>query len=287
MTLREIEKSFIETLTPVYGAEEAKSQAWLSASFVCQINRSEYLSKKNEAVDLMKETSLLSILDELKSGKPLQYVLGETEFYDLPFKVNSSVLIPRPETEELVDWIIKDLLSRKQTKPLILDIGTGSGCIPIVLKKNIPEAVVSAIDISGDALETAIKNSVLNKVEVKFHLHDILKSNSDYFKGCYFDVIVSNPPYVMQSEKELMHHNVLEYEPHQALFVDDTDPLIFYKAIAKFAASHLKKGGFLFLEINENLGLETVALLNDFGFKNIELRQDLPGKERMIRAEKD
>ncbi|MEO8796210.1 MAG: peptide chain release factor N(5)-glutamine methyltransferase, partial [Daejeonella sp.] len=252
-----------------------------------RINRSEYLSQKNEPVDMMVETSLISILDELKTGKPLQYILGETEFYDLPFKVNPSVLIPRPETEELVDWIIKDLLSRKQTKPEILDIGTGSGCIPIALKKNIPEAKVSAIDISGAALETAIKNSVLNKVEVKFHLHDILNTESGFFNDSEFDIVVSNPPYVTLSEKNLMHQNVLEHEPHLALFVDDNDPLIFYKAITKFASAHLKKDGVLYLEINENLGGETVSLLKGFGFKNVELRKDLPGKDRMIRAEKD
>ncbi|WP_036678818.1 peptide chain release factor N(5)-glutamine methyltransferase [Daejeonella oryzae] len=285
MTLREIEKLYIDSLTELYGKDEAKSLAWLSVSYVCELNRASYLSRKNDTPDLMQETSLLSILDELKSGKPLQYILGKTEFYELPFKVNPSVLIPRPETEELVDWIIKDPVVNKTSDLKILDIGTGSGCIPIVLKKHFPEAQVSAIDISAEAIETAIRNSVLNKTEVKFYQADILNVSSASIAEKKYSLIVSNPPYVTISEKELMHQNVLEHEPHTALFVPDDDALLFYKAIANYAAIHLNVSGLLFLEINEHLGEQTLEVLKKAGFKNLQLRSDLRGKDRMIRAE--
>lgn len=287
MTLREVEKLYIDTLSKLYGLDEAKSLAWLSISFVCKISRSEYLSRKEELVSLVHETSVLKILEELKSGKPLQYILGETEFYDLTFRVNSSVLIPRPETEELVDWILKDPAVKTNPNLRILDIGTGSGCIPIVLKKNLPKAEVWAIDISAEALYTAIGNAAFNKAEVKFYLDDILNPKEADITENKYSVIVSNPPYVTLSEKNLMHQNVLSFEPHIALFVPDNDPLLFYKAIINFAASHLLPNGLLFLEINENLGAATVELLTKSGFENIQLRTDLREKDRMIRAEWD
>ena len=287
MTLREVEKLYIDTLSKLYGMDEAKSLAWLAISFVCGLNRSDYLSRKNEKVSLLNETSAFKILEELKSGKPLQYVLGETEFYDLTFKVNSSVLIPRPETEELVDWILKDPAVNSNPNLKILDIGTGSGCIPIAIKKKIPAAEVLAIDISAGALDTAIENAEINKTGVKFYLDDILNPKEANITENKYSVIVSNPPYVTLSEKSLMHQNVLSFEPHTALFVPDNDPLLFYKAIINFAASHLLPNGLLFLEINENLGAATVELLTKSGFENIQLRTDLREKDRMIRAEWD
>jgi release factor glutamine methyltransferase len=287
MTLREVEKLYVDSLSKLYGLDEAKSLAWLSISFVCKLNRSDYLSRKNEPVSLLNEKSLSTILDELKSGKPLQYILGETEFYELTFKVNSSVLIPRPETEELVDWILKDPVVNTNPNLRILDIGTGSGCIPIVLKKNLPKAEVLAIDISTEALNTAIGNAAINKADVGFYLDDILNPKESKIIENKYSVIVSNPPYITLSEKSLMHQNVLDFEPHTALFVSDSDPLVFYKAIANFAASHLLQNGLLFLEINENLGEATVELLTKSGFKNIQLRTDLRGKDRMIRAERE
>jgi release factor glutamine methyltransferase len=288
MTIRALEKAFIDQLTSMYNFEEARNLAWLSISFVCRLNRMQYLAAKEDELSPHDETSLLIILEDLISGKPLQYILGETEFYGLNFKVNPAVLIPRPETEELVDWIIKDIRANQTKLPSgefsILDIGTGSGCIPISLKKNLPDVSLMAIDISPGALETAIRNSVLNQTAVRFFLDDILYPQEAELLKTNFDVIVSNPPYVTNSEKSLMHTNVLTFEPHSALFVEDKDPLVFYRAIAAFALRQLKEGGLLYLEINENFGTETVNLLNENGFTGIELRTDLPGRFRMIKA---
>ncbi len=226
-------------------------------------------------------------MEELKTGKPLQYVLGETEFYGLRFKVNPSVLIPRPETEELVEWIISDLPKPKTSIEglKIIDIGTGSGCIPISLKKNLPEAQLFALDISPEALDVSIQNAALNQTTVNFIQADILNLLNKQLIAEKFGIIVSNPPYVTDAEKEQMLPNVLQHEPHLALFVPDNDPLIFYKAIADFAIKHLDTTGSLYLEINENLGEETVQLLKQMGFKKIVLRQDLSGKDRMIRSQ--
>lgn len=286
MTIARIEKMFIQNLTSTYGSDEAKSLAWLSISFVLKINRTTYLNIKNEPLVADNSALLLQILDELKIGRPLQYILGETEFYGLTFKVNPSVLIPRPETEELVDWVLKEVRVLKSETSLlkILDIGTGSGCIPVALKMHLPWAEVFAIDISAGALETAQQNADLNQTEIHLVQDDILNPRKDLIINNKYSVIISNPPYVTVSEKEQMHRNVLEYEPHSALFVQDDDPLVFYHAIADFAWLHLQDTGYLFFEINENLGKETLDLLHQKGFKNTELRQDLRGKDRMIMA---
>jgi release factor glutamine methyltransferase len=243
-------------------------------------------------MDAMQLLRWESVLAELKKEKPIQYILGETEFYGLPFLVNENTLIPRPETEELVEWIIKstnyEILS---TKLRILDIGTGSGCIAISLAKNITNAEVSAIDISEKALATAKKNAEINKVEVSFINIDILKINdlaelptSNFQLPTQFDIIVSNPPYVRNLEKAEIKPNVLEYEPHLALFVEDTDALLFYRKIADLAKENLSENGMLFFEINQYLGKETVELLENLGFKNIELKKDIYGNDRMIRS---
>ena len=252
MTLAQLENDFVEQLLPLYGIDEAKSLAWLTINHVSKIDRSQYLLQKQEVLSLEKQTSLYQILNELKIGKPLQYILGQTEFYGLPFIVNSSVLIPRPETEELVHWILKSLSDQSiiSGKFCVLDIGTGSGCIPIALKKNLPNIHAFGVDVSPIALETALKNATLNEVEVEFIQDDILNACSEILNAKY-DVIVSNPPYVRLSEKNLMHANVLDYEPHLALFVSDDKPLIFYEAIADFALAHLSEEGKLFFEINE------------------------------------
>lgn len=288
MTIRELEKSFIAELTSLYNFEEARNIAWLAISHECRLNRIKYLGAKEDELSYQDQTSLLGKLEELKSGKPLQYVLGETEFYGLPFKVNPSVLIPRPETEELVDWIIKEvrneIIDPNKKAFNILDIGTGSGCIPISLKKHLPNARVFGLDISQDAIETARRNSVLNKTEVRFITDDILNPSQAEILSTFYNLIVSNPPYVTIAEQEQMHKNVLSFEPYSALFVSNQNPLQFYKAIAQFAGKHLQDNGKLFLEINENFGKETVRLLADKGFVNIELRTDLRGRPRMIRA---
>ena len=287
MTFRETEKIYTDNLSLVYDKREAASLAWLSISHVCKIERAEYLNIKDTEVPTDKKESLLEILEELKTGKPLQYVLGETEFYGLTFKVNPSVLIPRPETEELVEWILSDLRKPKTSIEglKIIDIGTGSGCIPISLKKNLPEAQLFAVDISPEALDVSIQNAALNQTTVNFIQADILNLLNKQLTAEKFGIIVSNPPYVTDAEKEQMLPNVLQHEPHIALFVPDNDPLIFYKAIADFAIKHLDTNGSLYLEINENLGDETVQLLKQMGFKKIELRQDLSGKDRMIRSQ--
>jgi len=286
MTFIETEREFIDALSPIYGSEEAKSLTWLSISFVCKLERAKYLSIKQEEIPDNDAEQLFKILEQLIQGRPLQYILGETEFYDLTFKVNPAVLIPRPETEELVDWaLITSRIINGETEVLkILDIGTGSGCIPVSIKKYIPLADITAIDISETALNTARENADLNQTEINFIHDDILNPSNLELINTKYDLILSNPPYVTDSEKEQMLDNVLKHEPHTALFVPNNDPLLFYRAIADFALNHLKKHGFLFLEINENFGQETVNLLKEKGFNEIELRQDMGGKDRMIRA---
>lgn len=242
------------------------------------------LKKFETALELRKEISETDLkkyresLKDLKKEVPIQYILGKTFFYGLNFEVNSNVLIPRPETEELVDWIV----GSAKKKPLkILDIGTGSGCIAIALAKNLSQSEVYAIDISKSALNTAQENADLNGVKVNFLEADILQAlNIEE----HFDIIVSNPPYVLVSEKSLMKKNVLEYEPHKALFVENNDPLLFYERITKFAARNLKDGGLLFFEINETKAKETRQLLMNHGFTDIELKADFLGKDRMIKA---
>lgn len=283
MTIASIEKIFTGDLTGMYGVEEASSIAWLAIGFICKINRTQYLNAKRQDLSDQEQLIFQKILLDLKKGVPVQYVLGETEFYGSVFKVNPSVLIPRPETEELVDWVLKDFKATENNNSIvrILDIGTGSGCLPVTLKKYLPDAEISATDVSSQALMTAKENAALNHTEIDFVLDDIL--NPGYSESLY-SCIISNPPYVTLSEKENMHANVVNYEPHTALFVPDKDPLIFYKAVAEYTAAHLQPGGLLFLEINEHLGAGTVKLLKDRGFKHIELRQDLRDKDRMIKA---
>jgi release factor glutamine methyltransferase len=208
--------------------------------------------------------------------EPIQYILGETEFYGLKLNVNPAVLIPRPETEELVDWILK-INSIRNAK--ILDIGTGSGCIALALKNHLKEGEISGVDISENALKVARENALQNHLNVNFFQSDILKwKESEWDK---FDIVVSNPPYVRMSEKAKMNDNVLHYEPDSALFVSDQDPLVFYRAIAAFASQYLNKNGFLFFEINEYLGEEMKVLMEGFGFESIEIRKDINSKNRM------
>lgn len=222
---------------------------------------------------------ILTILSELKSYKPIQYILKETTFFNLPFIVNSNVLIPRPETEELVDWIIQE---NKNKSIRILDIGTGSGCIAISLAKNLPDSIIFACDISVEALNQAQKNSELNSVDINIMQLDILDSNVQLNEK--FDVIVSNPPYITEKEKVLMHKNVLDYEPEQALFVPNENPLVFYEAIINFGLTHLKPKGSIYLEINEAYGKETALLLKKDHFTNTTLKKDINEKDRMLKG---
>jgi len=231
-----------------------------------------------------------TIISELKIEKPIQYITGEAWFYGYRFEVNENTLIPRPETEELVEWIIESQKSKvKSQKISIFDIGTGSGCIPISLKKEIPTAEVFTMDVSEKALEMARKNALDNEMVVNFIHQSVLEiddlksiTTSNFQLPTSFDVIVSNPPYVRNLEKQEIKKNVLEYEPHLALFVEDIDALLFYRKIAQLALTGLTPNGKLFFEINQYLGKETVELLENLGFKNIELRKDFVGNDRMI-----
>ncbi len=218
------------------------------------------------------------IIGRLKQLEPIQYILGETEFYNLKFAVNKDVLIPRPETEELIEWIIED---EKNHNITILDIGTGSGCIAISLAKQMPQAKVSACDISHSALEVAQTNATTNGVDISFSQMDILQTNSS---NQPYNVIVSNPPYITHAEQEIMHNTVTKFEPSIALFVPNNNPLLFYKQIAHFATNTLTPQGRLYLEINQYFAEETKQMLTQKGFTQVELRNDLAGNPRMIKA---
>lgn len=225
-----------------------------------------------------KKNQFLFKLILLKEQKPIQYILGETEFYGMKFFVNESVLIPRPETEELVEWILKDAENQNLN---IIDIGTGSGCIPIVLKRNLPDANVFALDFSEKAIETAKNNAEFHQTEIQFLQEDFL--NMDFETLPEFDIIVSNPPYIAEKEKEQMSENVLKYEPHSALFVPNDDALIFYKRLIELAQNNLKPNGKIYVEINQNLAQETEELFRK-SFENVELKKDISGNFRMIKS---
>jgi release factor glutamine methyltransferase len=284
MKLQDLAREFKDELHDIYGHDEAESIFLIAIQSVLQYKRADYLLKKDESLSAEHLAKLQNVLSELKTGKPLQYILGETVFYGFPFKVNAAVLIPRPETEELVEWIIEsaELADVTGAGLRILDVGTGSGCIAVSLQKSLPNCKVSALDISKEAIETASINASLNEVDIKF-IHADIRTFATEKK---FDLIVSNPPYITQREKEEMHDNVLEHEPHLALFVADEKPLEFYEAIADFAWLSLSDMGLLFFEINEHLGQETIDMLSSKSFINIELRKDMQGKDRMIKCEK-
>jgi release factor glutamine methyltransferase len=282
MKIRQYRDQFIQTLSPIHGEGEAESFFYLILEEKRQLKRIDLALQPD--LELTDSEILVwnTIFEQLKLEIPIQYLLGKTSFYGLDFELNSSVLIPRPETEELVEWILESQKSKTKNQKLrILDIGTGSGCIAISLAKNIASAKVFALDVSEKALATAEKNAGNNKVEVTFITQNILQT--DDLKQ-QFDVIVSNPPYVRNLEKQEIKKNVLDNEPHLALFVEDNDALVFYSKIAKLALKNLTVKGELFFEINQYLGKETVDLLAEMGFKNIELRKDIYGNDRMIKA---
>jgi len=264
---------FREELSAVADEREITSWYYISMEYLLVYNRSDCIINSNQVLNKSQLSKIKQIVAELKTHKPIQYILGKTEFYGLKIKVNEHTLIPRPETEQLVDWILKENFVAA------LDIGTGSGCIPIALAKH-KDAKVLAIDVSEDALLIAEENAKNNEVEIDFIHQDILQTN--YLQKV--DLIVSNPPYVLESEKEKMQENVLDYEPELALFVEDKNPLIFYKKIASLAINFLNENGKLFFEINAKFGKETIEMLADIGFVNIELKKDMNDKDRMIKA---
>ncbi|MEO8147969.1 MAG: peptide chain release factor N(5)-glutamine methyltransferase [Bacteroidia bacterium] len=294
MQIREALNEYQNALLSIYDNNESRSISELVFMHVFNFSKAALFANDNSVINDERKQLLDKYLKRLLTGEPVQYVLGETEFYGLRLFVNKHVLIPRPETEELVEWIIKEVRSRKSEvgSRKLLDIGTGSGCIPISIKKNIPELDVYALDISADALKVAKQNAELNKVEINFIKTDILKqqtsvtlSEDEVTKQQTFNLIVSNPPYVRKSEMKQMHNNVLNYEPHLALFVEDDDALLFYKHIADFALQHLAPGGKLYFEVNEAMGNDVIEMLNQKGFQNIILKKDMYGKDRMIRCE--
>ncbi len=265
----------------LYPASEVESMTWQIIEWITGWNFTQQLMNRNEILTRDQSEKINSVVLRLKNHEPLQYILGETCFFGLKLKVTPAVLIPRPETEELADLISKVELPAGSR---ILDIGTGSGCLALALKSRFPEAKVSACDISPEALEVAKENSISNKLDVDFFQADILNWNTREWP--FFDVIVSNPPYVTVSEKKQMQKNVLDFEPETALFVEDDNPLLFYRTIAGFAIKQMNHGGLLFFEINENFGPETVSMLRDLGFTELQLKTDLQGKNRMIAARK-
>lgn len=293
MKIKQYRTQFIQELSLIYDIGEAESFFYLILEEKQKLKRIDLalnpdLAFSNDEIQLWN-----SILEQLKKEIPVQYLLGRTSFYGLEFEVNSTVLIPRPETEELVEWIIQNQKSSFDSaqddsgKIKILDIGTGSGCIAISLAKNLANAQIFAIDVSEKALATAQKNAEINEVNVTFISKNILEVVTlSAVEGLeqQFDIIVSNPPYVRELEKQEIKKNVLDNEPHLALFVDDNDALIFYRKIAELAQKNLSPNGQLFFEINQYLGKEMIELLEKMDFKNIELRKDIFGNDRMIRG---
>ena len=288
MTLLEFKTKLHSELEQIYPKNEIDT--FYKLLIAHQLNYSSVDSALNlqKVIPSEKLDFLFDAVDELANEKPIQYIIGETEFYGLSFKVNEDTLIPRPETEELVHWILKEIeTSNKKSNLRILDIGTGSGCIAITLAKHIPNVDVYAIDVSKNALEMATINAQSNDVAIDFIHANILKTSnlSELISNTFhFDIIVSNPPYVRNLEKEEMQANVLQYEPHQALFVKDTNPLLFYDKIAELSVSSLSENGFLFFEINQYLHKETVQLLKEKKYTSIDLKKDLFDNFRMIKA---
>jgi release factor glutamine methyltransferase len=293
MLLKHYKTHFFDSLKNIQDEQEIESFFFILTEYLHNLKRVDLALNPNFEISEDDVEKWNAILADLQKEKPIQYITGEAWFYGLRFEVNENTLIPRPETEELLEFILKETSNFQlpASSLNILDIGTGSGCIPISLKANLPQANVSAIDVSEKALEVAKRNAQSNKVEVNFiqanilEVEDLSKLSLPNAQNLLpLDIIVSNPPYVRNLEKEEIKKNVLDYEPHLALFVEDTDALLFYRKIAQLALKNLAPNGLLFFEINQYLGKETVELLENLGFKNIELKKDIYGNDRMIRC---
>ncbi|UTW66526.1 peptide chain release factor N(5)-glutamine methyltransferase [bacterium SCSIO 12643] len=273
---------FHNKLDALYDPNEVESFFWILTESELRKTRLDYLKDPNIR---MSESQLLTFIRfsrRLATFEPVQYIVGETDFMGNPFEVNPGVLIPRPETEELVQWILDSVpVEREGVK--VIDIGTGSGCIPISLKLFAPKWDVSGVDIMDNALEVATRNAAKNNAHIEFKNADALNLVSEVNT---YDIVVSNPPYVLHKEKEQMRSNVLDYEPHTALFVEDDDPLIFYRRISEWAIESLNNEGWIFFEINQKYGEELVEMLKNKGFNEVELRNDIFDVPRMISARK-
>ena len=292
MNIDEFRIDFKQQLAGMYEPEEVENLCFLTLEYVMKMNRVEVSLSRKMDISTSSLTQLNEVTSRLSLSEPIQYIIGSTEFYGMEFQVNPATLIPRPETEELVEWIVndtkklaissqRDIEKNITEKVTILDIGTGSGCIAISLAKNISNAHVEAIDISQDALATAYQNANKNEANVTFYNQNILEVETLEKR---YNIIVSNPPYVRMLEKKEMRDNVLSNEPDSALFVSDEDPLVFYRKIGELAFKALEPQGSLYVEINEYLGSETVTLFEKIGFKKVSLRKDMFGKNRMIKA---
>ena len=279
MTIAETRKRIFQALSGSYDENEIRNFSDLLFFHLLNYSKIELRMKGNKVISQQDEKTLDEMLTRLKAFEPIQYILGETFFFDLRFLVSPHVLIPRPETEELVDWVLKDYAGKKIN---VLDIGTGSGCIAVALAKNMPLARISGCDIDEKAIEISIRNAWFNAAQVSFFLFDVLHPATTHDNK--YDVLVSNPPYVRESEKVLMHANVLKYEPHKALFVSDEDPLLFYKAIADLGHEILLPGGAIYCEINEKFPKEILGIFYSRGYKTAEMRPDINDKPRMIKA---
>lgn len=272
---------FIKELLAVTTETEAESFFYMILEAKQNLKKIDIALNPNMVFSQAQYDTFECFLLKLKQHTPIQYILKEAHFYGLVFKVSPAVLIPRPETEELISWILSDIENNNNSNINVIDIGTGSGCIAISIAKNTKKAAVTALDISTEALIVAQENAITNQVSIDFITQDILQTKQ---LNKQYDVIVSNPPYVRQLEKKEIKQNVLNFEPHLALFVTDDDALVFYKKIAQLAKNSLTKNGFLYFEINQYLGLETILMLNDLGFQNVQLKQDIYGNNRMIRC---
>ena len=283
MTIHLAYKQLLAQLYEVYDNREAANIADMVIEHVTGQRKIDRIIYKDLPVNVEQQEQLKKITSELLQSRPVQYVLEEAWFMGMKLSVNENVLIPRPETEELVEWIIDDIKKFGNEDISLLDIGTGSGCIPIAVRKKLPTAAVSAIDVSHDALQVAILNSIQQNALVDFLQLDFLDEKEWHQLGKYH-LIVSNPPYIKISEEKSMDQNVLKFEPHLALFVPNEDALLFYKAIAKFSLTHLKRGGRVYVEINEALGKEVVRLFEENEFSEVILKKDMQGKDRMVKA---
>uniref|UniRef100_UPI00404B1424 peptide chain release factor N(5)-glutamine methyltransferase n=1 Tax=Flavobacterium sp. TaxID=239 RepID=UPI00404B1424 len=279
MQYKKLKTAFLKNLSDVTDQDELEAIFFIGFEAIFKKKKIDFVLSPNQALTDDEVEKWTNFENQIAKNIPIQYIIGETEFYGLPFFVNENVLIPRPETEELVEWILNDFKHKPALS--ILDIGTGSGCIPISLAKNWLQAKVHSWDVSSEALAVAEKNAVLNKTNVHFELHNVLETESIDFP---VDIMVSNPPYVQISEQAQMKKNVLDFEPHLALFVPENDPLLFYRKIGELAWENLKSCGCLYFEINQYLGKETLDLLQSIGFQNLELRKDFMKNDRMIKA---
>lgn len=284
MSVNELYLVFVEKLKNIYDEREAANIAdWVFES-TAGLNRMKRLMSKHDELEVNVSEVLQRQLSELLTHKPVQYVLGEVFFYKLKLKVNEHVLIPRPETEELVEWVSEFLKESKTSDFSVIDIGTGSGCIPISLKKNFSSINITAIDVSEDALSLAKENAMIHNTIVSFQQIDFL-DRKQWERLNNYDIIISNPPYIPQHEKASLDRNVTDFEPHIALFVPDNNPLLFYRKIISFAKDHLKSGGHVVLEIHENYSKEIEKLFSENDW-NITIKKDIYGRERMAKANK-